>query len=71
MYTLVPVTVPAKVADESSFVKTIGQYQTFDSRPLPNPDGERKSNMHCSYGLYTDMLRGLQWTRCGYQSGRT
>ncbi|KAH3904310.1 hypothetical protein HBI56_008950 [Parastagonospora nodorum] len=38
MFTLVPVTFQDDCADSSSFVSTIGQYQTFDSRPLPNPD---------------------------------
>lgn len=29
---------PPGSADGSTFVASIGQYQTFDSRPLPNPD---------------------------------
>lgn len=40
MFTLVPVTFQDDCVDGSSFVSTIGQYQTFDSRPLPNPDGK-------------------------------
>jgi hypothetical protein len=38
--TLVPVTFQDDCADSSSFVSTVGQYQTFDSRPLPNPHGK-------------------------------
>ena len=40
MLTLVPLTFLPDSGDGSSFVASIGQYQTFDSRPLPNPDGE-------------------------------
>jgi hypothetical protein len=45
MFTLVPVTFQLGSRDESgsSFVNSIGQYQTFDSRPLPNPDGRMMS----------------------------
>jgi hypothetical protein len=38
MLTLVPFTCQPDSGDGSSFVASIGQYQTFDSRPLPNPD---------------------------------
>ncbi|KAH8723828.1 hypothetical protein GQ44DRAFT_740804 [Phaeosphaeriaceae sp. PMI808] len=38
MLTLVPLTFQPESGDGSSFVASIGQYQTFDSRPLPNPD---------------------------------
>lgn len=37
MLTLVPLTFQPESGDGSSFVASIGQYQTFDSRPLPNP----------------------------------
>jgi hypothetical protein len=44
MLTLVPLTFRSEIGDGSaedgsSFVSTIGRYQTFDSRPLPNPEG--------------------------------
>jgi hypothetical protein len=35
---VVPLMAEAESGDGSSFVSSIGQYQTFDSRPLPNPD---------------------------------
>lgn len=38
MLTLVPLTFRPESGDGSSFVASIGQYQTFDSRPLPNPN---------------------------------
>ena len=38
MMKLVPLTFQADSEDGSSFVLSIGQYQTFDSRPLPKPD---------------------------------
>jgi hypothetical protein len=40
MLTLVPLTFQPDSGDGSSFVASIGQYQTFDSRRLPEPDGE-------------------------------
>jgi hypothetical protein len=45
MFTLVPVTFQLGSGDAggTTFVNSIGQYQTFDSRPLPNPDGESTS----------------------------
>jgi hypothetical protein len=44
MLTLVPLAFRSEIGDGSagdgvSFVSTIGRYQTFDSRPLPNPEG--------------------------------
>ncbi|KAH7066231.1 hypothetical protein BKA63DRAFT_426504 [Paraphoma chrysanthemicola] len=41
MMTLVPLTYLPDSQDGSSFVRTVGQYQTFDSRPLPNPEVDR------------------------------
>ncbi|KAF2029493.1 hypothetical protein EK21DRAFT_67578 [Setomelanomma holmii] len=38
MWSLVPLTFAPEPGDGSSFVRTIGHYQTFDSRPLPNPE---------------------------------
>jgi hypothetical protein len=38
MLTLVPLTFQPDAGDGSSFVATIGRYQTYDSRPIPNPD---------------------------------
>jgi hypothetical protein len=38
MLTLVPLTFQPNSGDGSSFVATIGRYQTYDSRPIPNPD---------------------------------
>ncbi|KAF1916576.1 hypothetical protein BDU57DRAFT_450222 [Ampelomyces quisqualis] len=38
MSTVFPVTCHPHFEDGSSFVRSIGHYQTFDSRPLPNPD---------------------------------
>jgi hypothetical protein len=35
---VVPLMAEVEAGDGSSFVSSIGQYQTFDSRPLPNPD---------------------------------
>jgi hypothetical protein len=43
MFTLVPLAFQLGTGDGSSFVNSIGQYQTFDSRPLPNPDGKMVS----------------------------
>jgi hypothetical protein len=40
MFTLVPLTFQSSTGEGSTFVTTIGRYQTFDSRPLPNPEGE-------------------------------
>jgi len=40
MLTLVPLTFQPDSDDGSSFVASIGQYQTFDSRQLPEPDGK-------------------------------
>lgn len=37
MLTLVPLTFQPESADGSSFVASIGTYQTYDSRPIPNP----------------------------------
>ncbi|KAI4962357.1 hypothetical protein J4E86_001390 [Alternaria arbusti] len=37
MLTLVPLTFQPESADGSSFVASIGRYQTYDSRPIPNP----------------------------------
>ncbi|KAI8932480.1 hypothetical protein NX059_010665 [Plenodomus lindquistii] len=37
MLTLVPLSFVPDSGDGSSFVGSIGRYQTFDSRPLPNP----------------------------------
>jgi hypothetical protein len=38
MRTLVPLTFSPGSSNGSAFVTSVGQYQTFDSRPLPNPD---------------------------------
>lgn len=38
MLTLVPLTFQPESADGSSFVASIGRYQTYDSRPIPNPN---------------------------------
>ncbi|EUC36087.1 hypothetical protein COCCADRAFT_89204 [Bipolaris zeicola 26-R-13] len=38
MLTLVPLTFHPESADGSSFVASIGRYQTYDSRPIPNPN---------------------------------
>jgi hypothetical protein len=38
MLTLVPLTFQPDSGDGSSFVATIGRYQTYDSRPIPNPN---------------------------------
>ncbi|KAF1828704.1 hypothetical protein BDW02DRAFT_209842 [Decorospora gaudefroyi] len=38
MLALVPLTFQPESGDGSSFVATIGHYQTYDSRPIPNPD---------------------------------
>jgi hypothetical protein len=40
MSTVFPMTFRRDSDNGSSFVTSIGHYQTFDSRPLPNPDGE-------------------------------
>ena len=37
MRSLVPLTCRAETVNGSSFLESIGRYQTFDSRPLPNP----------------------------------
>lgn len=38
MLTLVPLTFEPESRDGSAFVASVGQYQTSDSQPLPNPD---------------------------------
>ncbi|KAK1910408.1 hypothetical protein P3342_006685 [Pyrenophora teres f. teres] len=38
MLTLVPLTFHPDSADGSSFVASVGSYQTYDSRPFPNPN---------------------------------
>jgi hypothetical protein len=61
MLALVPLTFQPDSSDGSSFVASIGQYQTFDSRPLPNPDG----------GLSTFELEAKNGTNVGLSySGR-
>ena len=40
MLKLGPVAFSINSGDGLSFLESVGQYQTFDSRPLPNPDGK-------------------------------
>lgn len=48
MLTLVPINLYAdRTTAGSNFCDTIGQYQTFDSRPLPDPAGEIRA-IRCS-----------------------
>jgi hypothetical protein len=60
MLALVPLTFQPDSSDGSSFVASIGQYQTFDSRPLPNPDGEVST-----YGLELNNGTDVRYTRSG------
>jgi hypothetical protein len=39
-FTLLPMTTHEDPERGSAFESSIGQYQTYDSRPLPNPDGK-------------------------------
>jgi hypothetical protein len=57
IFTLVPVTFQLGSEDASgySFVNSIGHYQTFDPRPLPNPDG--KTTSLCVLLLYYILTR--------------
>lgn len=65
MSTVFPVTFHPDFEDGSSFVRSIGHYQTFDSRPLPNPEGEALP-VRPALKIFANMLRGvLQWIRYG------
>jgi hypothetical protein len=73
MLTLVPLAFRSEIGDGSagdgfSFVSTIGRYQTFDSRPLPNPEGMLHVTNLAGYRLtYATMYSGSAMVAITYR----